>query len=107
MNAQRIPVALADRLGHDATLDLIDLLKAERADWREQVLSVSADRFERRLTEEISKVRVELHDGLAGVRQELASVRVEYLRWSFLFWAGQLAAMAGLLAFMFRATGRP
>ena len=28
------------------------------------------------------------------------------LRWSFIFWIGQLAGIAGLLAFMFRVAGR-
>ena len=69
-------------------------------------MSVAADRFERRLTEEISGLRIEvrdaLHDGLTAVRQELATTRVEMLKWSFLFWVGQVAAMAGLLAFMLR-----
>ena len=107
MNAKRIPVALADRLGHDATLGLMEFLETEKIGWSDHVMSVSADRFERRLTEEISKLRIdfgrELHEGLAGVRAELATVRVEFLRRSFLFWAGQLAAIAGLLAFMLRA----
>ena len=70
------------------------------------MLSAAADRFERRLTEEISALRVEvargLHDGLLSVRQELATTRVEMLKWSFLFWLGQVAAMAGLLGFTLR-----
>ena len=74
------------------------------------MLSVTADRFERRLTEEISGLRLEfreaLRDGLSLVRQELATTRVEMLKWSFLFWVGQVAAMAGLLALMFKLTGR-
>ena len=102
---QRGFVALADRLGPDATFGLMELLETERTHWSEQVLSASADRFERRLTEETSKLRVELHEGLAGVRQELATTRFELLRWSFLFWIGQVGAMAGLLAFMLRRAG--
>ena len=73
------------------------------------MLNLEAERFERRLREEISGVRgeisgvrVELHDGLAAVRHEIDNVRVEVLKWSFLFWIGQVAAMAGLLAFMLR-----
>ena len=70
------------------------------------MVSVAADRFERRLTEEITGLRLEfreaLHEGLTAVRQELATTRVEMLKWSFLSWAGQVAAMAGLLAFMLR-----
>ena len=59
------------------------------------MLTAAADKFERRLSEEISGLRVWLHDGLLSVRQELATTRVEMLKWSFLFWLGQVAAMAG------------
>ena len=102
MAGSRVPTALRHRLGDDGTFGLIELLDADRKDWSDQVLTVAADRFERRLTEEISAVRVELAQGLAGVREEIATTRVETLRWSFLFWVGQVAAMAGLLAFMLR-----
>lgn len=101
-----MPAALRTRLGDDATFGLIELMDAERKDWSEGVLSVAADRFERRLTEEITGLRVELrealHDGLASVRHEIATTRVEGLKWSFVFWIGQVAATAGLLAFMLR-----
>jgi regulation of enolase protein 1 (concanavalin A-like superfamily) len=101
-----MPAALRARLGDEATFGLIELFDSERKDWSEHVLSVATDRFERRLTDEISALRVEvrdaLHDGLSSVRQELATTRVEMLKWSFLFWVGQVAAMAGLLAFMLR-----
>jgi hypothetical protein len=165
MAGSRVPAALRDRLGDEATFGLIELLDGERNEWREQVLSVAADRFERRLTEEVSGLRVEfrtalhdglahlrddmhdglarlrndmhdglarlrddmhdglahvrddmhgglasvrqqLHDGMNALRQEVATTRVEMLKWSFLFWIGQVAAMAGLLALMFRITGR-
>ena len=98
----RVPAALRARLGDDATFGLIEILDSERKDWSDQVLTAAADRFERRLSEEISALRVELHDGLLSVRQELATTRVEMLKWSFLFWLGQVAAMAGLLGFMLR-----
>lgn len=83
----------------------------------ERLLSLAAERFERRLAEEIAGVRVEMHQGFAdvrvemhegfgGLRQEMSGLRVELLKWSFLFWVGQVAAVAGLLAFMLRAAGR-
>lgn len=106
MQANRMSQALRDRLGDEATLGLLELLELERAAWSDRVVSIAADRFERRLSEEVASLRVELHQGLGAIRQELATVRVEMLRWSFLFWVGQVAAMAGLLAFMFRVTGR-
>jgi hypothetical protein len=47
----------------------------------------------------------ELYAGVAAGRQEIAAVRVELIRWSFVFWLGQIAAMIGVLAFMFRHVG--
>src|SRR5207244_9539659 len=55
--------------------------------WAEHVLSIAAERFERRLAEEIAKLRVdltrEMHTGLA-----------EMIKWSFVFWIGRFAATA-------------
>ncbi len=49
-------------------------------------------RFEKRLTQEITALRVD-------VTKDLAAMRVENLRWSFVFWISQLGAMAGLLSY--------
>jgi hypothetical protein len=99
MPSHRIAAALRDRLGHDASIGLVELVESEHTEWSERVLNVAVERFERRLAEEIASLRVavvrELHDG-----------RVEMLKWAFLFWVGQVAAVLGLLAYMFRATGR-
>jgi hypothetical protein len=51
--------------------------------------------LEQRLAEELSHFRTE-------VVQEIHSTRVDILKWSFLFWIGQLGAMAGLLSYMLR-----
>lgn len=75
--------------------------------WAEYVLSIAAERFERRLAEEIANLRAELmremHEGFTAIRKEMADQRVEWLRWSFAFWVSQLAATAALLAFMLKA----
>ena len=124
MASSRVPAALRGRLGDDATFGLIELLESERKSCSEQVMSMAADRFERRLAEEMAGLRQEIGSlrddlrqeigsvrsdlrqeigGLRGdLRQEIASVRVEWLKWSFAFWLGQVAVTAGLLAFMLR-----
>jgi len=110
MAGRRVPATLRNQLGDEGTFGLIELLDSEHKQWSDHVLSVAAERFERRLAEEISALRDSLrgalHDGLGAVRQELSTNRVELLKWSFLFWVGQVAAMAALLAAMFRFTGR-
>jgi hypothetical protein len=99
MHATSVPPALRERLGHDATIGLLEYVDSEHMAWSERVLSVGVDRFERRLAEELAQLRVtlvrEIHDG-----------RVETFKWAFLFWIGQVAAIAALLAFMLRVTGR-
>jgi hypothetical protein len=153
MDVGDVPVALAERLGTEATGGLVRLFNAAReslddvrGEWSEQVLSLAVERFERRLVEETSKLRVEMAQGFSGLRQEMSSLegrlrqemgglrqemgglegrlrqemgglegrlhkeiggqRVESLRWSFLFWVGQVAAMAALLGFMLRGVPR-
>ena len=69
-------MAVRDRLGPEATFGLIEVLESERA----EVIQMAADRFDRRLTLEVSSLRLELHDGLAAVRQEVATTRVELLK---------------------------
>jgi hypothetical protein len=109
MRANRVSPALRDRLGHEGTIGLLELVDAEKREWSDAVLTAAADkitlavnaaadRYERRLAEELSGLRTaivrEIHDG-----------RVEIIKWSFLFWIGQVAVIAGLLAVLLR-TGR-
>jgi hypothetical protein len=76
-------------------------------EWSEHVLSLAGERFERRLVQEIAglelRLRQEMHDGFTSVRKEMSELRAETLKWSFVFWIGQLAAIASLLSFMLRA----
>ena len=99
MRAHGVSSALRDRRGHEATVGLLDLVDSEHMAWSDRVLSIAVERFERRLAEELAELRVtlvrEIHDG-----------RVETFKWTFLFWIGQVAVIAGLLAYMLRATGR-
>ena len=99
MRTNSLSVALRDHLGHEATLGLVDLFESEEAVWSDHVLSLAAERYERRLTEEVAGLRVAL------VR-EMYDLKWDILKWTFLFWIGQVATFAGLLAWMFRAPGR-
>jgi hypothetical protein len=75
----------------------------------EYLLQAATDRFERRLAEETGKLRVDMATGFGELRAEMAtgagSLRAEMiernhelLKWALVFWATQIAAVAGLLA---------
>jgi hypothetical protein len=89
--AARVPPALMMRLGHEGARELGDVLDTEQQSWSQQVLTVVTERFERRLLDECAKLRV-----------EMARDRFEMMKWMFLFWLGQVAAMAAMLNFMLR-----
>ena len=146
MNGSAVPVALREKLGPEATGGLLEVLEAAHQEWRDDVIAVCAERFERRLVEETSKLRVAIVEGDAGLRQEMTVMgaslrqemaamgssirqeiaamgsslrqeiaamggdlrreisdgRLELLKWCFLFWMGQVVAVAGIMGLMLR-----
>jgi hypothetical protein len=87
------PNALRERLGDSGSAALLDVL-----DERDEVLmSIVTERFERRLTEECAKLRSEMVQLRADLRVDIANARADFIKWSFLFWIGQAATVAGLL----------
>ena len=138
MESKTVPTALRERLGSEATHDLLRLFDTARAEWSAEVVSLSLERFERRLVEELAGLRIEMaqqsatlrekvaqqgaslrveiaavradlksdmQEGFARIRQEMATNRFELLKWSFLFWIGQVLAIVGLVGAMLRALG--
>jgi hypothetical protein len=90
--------ALRERLGHDATIGLLELVESERFERDDRMLNVAAERFERRLAEELATLRVAL------VR-EIHETRSESNRWAVIFWATQMSAFVAFVMFLYR-TGR-
>jgi len=77
MHAERVPEALQQRLGPDGPSGLLQLLADTRQEWSADVIGVVGDRFERRLVEETSKLRVEMANGFAEIsllRQEMSGL---------------------------------
>ncbi len=92
MEALMVPATVRRKLGDEASEGLVEMFGLYH--------QLTSERFERRLAEEISGLRLEMHQGFAAIRQEMSLGHVAWLRWSFLFWIGQVAALAGMLAFM-------
>ena len=81
---------LRERLGDEGTACLIGLLESTRQEVKEEVMTSSTDRFERRLAEECGAMRNEMTRGFA-------KVEVTLVRWMFAFWVGQAVALVGVV----------
>jgi hypothetical protein len=110
MSPARISSALLETLGAPASAELMEVLDSQQRASTEAVMTHCQDRFERRLVEETSKLRVdvaqlrgEMHQGLADIRGEIATSRFELLRWSFGFWVAQLVGVAGIVGVLLRS----
>ena len=128
MDTAGVPAALRERLGEEGTFGLVDLLDRSGREWKVEVLETAGDRFARALAEESARIRTLIAEQGARLEARLAEqgarfdarlaehgarsagrmadLRAELLKWSFLFWIGQVAAMAALLAFMLRGLPR-
>jgi hypothetical protein len=71
MDVDAVPVALRERLGPEATGGLLTLLDHAQKEGRADVIDACVERFERRVVEEISGVRVQLTHVEATLRQDM------------------------------------
>ena len=101
---------LNEALGDDATEDLLACFQ-EASEVNRVAVRELADlyfaRSEARIDQRMAELRGELRSALAEQRGEmhsgLANQRAELLKWMFLFWAGTVVPLAGLIL----ATQRP
>jgi bifunctional DNA-binding transcriptional regulator/antitoxin component of YhaV-PrlF toxin-antitoxin module len=117
MSIINVPKPLREKLGEEATDSLIELINQADERMKQDVIVLVEEKFERRLVEEIAKLRAELMEYMAASHSELktdmanlrselktdmANLRADVIRWMFIFWIGQFAALIGVLFAFFR-----
>jgi hypothetical protein len=109
--ADEYPFVLRERLSDAGVAGLDEVLTTERS----EVIATVTSRFEERLAAECEALRSSLTGEMAAFRGEMrtemnalrlelrtdfqvavANTRADLLKWSFLFWIGQVAAVVGL-----------
>jgi bifunctional DNA-binding transcriptional regulator/antitoxin component of YhaV-PrlF toxin-antitoxin module len=122
MSVITIPKPLRDRLGDEAVESFAMLLKEVEFEGRKDALVIAEEKFERRLSEEIVKLRIEMKEEIAkldrriteettkldkriteeiaGLRVEIAKTKSEIIKWMFIFWAGQIGVIAALFTLL-------
>ena len=71
MDLGQVPGALHARLGDEATAGLLELFDRSQREAREDLISACTERFERRLVEEISGLRVQIAREMAQLEGRL------------------------------------
>ena len=83
MDVLEVPAPVRERVGNAASDGLVTMFADAHR------LAVAS--FERRLAEETAKLRL-----------DMANLKFDLLKWSFLFWVGQVAVMIAVLSWMLR-----
>ena len=86
-----IPKVIREKLGEDGAEALTELLNEIEERAKEDNVRLVEEKFEKRLAEEIGKVRV-----------EIAQVRADLIKWMFIFWVGQIGVLTGILFAFFK-----
>lgn len=112
--------ALREKLGDEGVESLIDLINQTQNDQKADILEIVSEKFERRLSEEMGKLRqeiaevktelidkmadnkVETNELISGLRTELHQTKAEIIKWMFIFWIGQIGVILGILFAFFK-----
>ena len=86
-----IPKILTDRLTQEGAKALAELLEKIEVSSKTQSIEIAEGKFEKRLAEEIGKLRGEIH-----------GLRADMIRWTFIFIFGQFWMIVGTLFAFFK-----
>ena len=87
---KKVPIGLAlrDRLGDNGVHDLNDYVEEHVETGRVDVVNAITERFDHRIAE--CAKREDMMVGFARLEKQMADVRFDIVRWSFVFWLGQV-----------------
>ena len=102
MDIQQVPPALHERLGPEASGGLVSAINAAGREWKDEVMTAAIDRFERRIVEETSRLRVDMAGMETRLSTRIDKVQTDLLKWSFAFWIGQVVAITVIMTALLR-----
>lgn len=97
-----VPKPLRDKLGDEGSDALIDILNKTQVNQKNDIIEVVGEKFERRLSEEISGVNQRIEQLRTELKEDNANSRADIIKWMFIFWMGQVVTIPGGLALLLR-----
>jgi len=92
-----IPKVIREKLGDDGSEAITKLLNEIEEGIKRDSIAIVEEKFERRLSEELGKLRVEIAEIKTDLQREIAETKTFLFRWMFIFWVGQIGVLAGIL----------
>ena len=86
-----IPKVLREKLGEDGADSLVELINLSDQKVKEDVIELSAEKFERRITEEVAKLDKRITD-------EVAALKVDLIKWQVGMFVTTVILILGLYA---------
>jgi hypothetical protein len=93
---------LREKLGDEAVESLIELINQSLSEQKNDILEFVEEKFERRLTEEISKLKGTLLEKISEMDNRLSEKMSDLIKWMFIFWVGQVGVILGILFAFFK-----
>lgn len=80
-----------------AKSELKDVINAVRSELKDEINTVRSE-----LKDEISKVDKRLEQTKSELKTDIANVKADLIKWMFIFWAGQVVTIIGILIAFFK-----
>lgn len=97
-----IPKILQEKLTDEGANALVQILDKVEEQGKLHTLQIAEDRFEKRLVTEIANVRTEIANVRTELKTDIANTKAEIIKWMFIFWVGQVAAITAILFTFFK-----
>jgi hypothetical protein len=81
---------------------LVDIINLISKNAREEALTISEERLEKRLAEEMKTITVELTEKISLLRIDMKELKAEIIKWMFLFWIGQISVISVIMFTIFK-----
>ena len=94
MKTLLVPGSLREKLGDEGSDSLVMMFA--------EAYRIGTEQLDRRIAEVSASFDRKLAEELAKLRLDMATLKFDLLKWSFLFWVAQLAATIAVLNAMLR-----
>ncbi len=97
-----LPDALIKNTNKEEQKELAEFFdKIAKSSSEASILTVE-DKFERRLTEEISKLDNKIDKRINELDKSISENKADIIKWMFIFWAGQIGILVAVLDLFFK-----